>query len=98
MKTVIRTALAAALVALSGCTLTIDVNSVDPPSPQTPPAAVGACVEATAGHRVCGGAVGGGGAIAAPGGHAVGRGRAISAGQEDVSSSQHRVAQGAVSP
>lgn len=98
MKAWLRVVLGAALLSAAGCTLTLDPESVDRPVEDQPPRAVGACVEAASGTRVCGGAVGSGGAASRAGGHRVEAGRAVSTGLHEVSNTRHRIVEGAVAP
>ncbi len=98
MKTVLA-ALAAALV-LSACSLTIDPNGVKPPPEKTKQEARGACVDAAGGHKLCGGEISGGGSahVAAASGHAVARSEVGAGAVPQLSSSQHQIVRGAVSP
>lgn len=94
-----RTALVAALAALtlSGCSLMIDPNSVDPPPDQRPPP-LGACIEASGGHALCGGQVSGGAlSSTSTTAHAIERGT-VGAGGADLSGTNHGIKQGIVTP
>jgi hypothetical protein len=99
MRTVLAAALAGALVFTAGCSLSIDPASVPRPAAKRQAASRGGpCVAATGGHQLCGEEIGAAGRAAAPaGGHSV-RGGLVADGTAAVSSSQHRIAQGAVTP
>ncbi|HEX9308513.1 MAG TPA: hypothetical protein VF894_13540 [Anaeromyxobacter sp.] len=98
MHTMLRAAFGAALLASAGCSLTIDPGSVAPPTEKRAPPPRGACITTASGHAVCGDAIGPGARTKAPAsGHAV-RGRVDADGAQAVASSQHRIAQGAVTP
>lgn len=105
MRAILKGMLAATVIAASGCSLTIDTGSVKAPEPQKQAGARGTCIAAASGHQVCGDLVGAGSAaVSAPSGHAVRRSRlqadgASAVGQTaSISSSQHAILQGAVSP
>jgi hypothetical protein len=93
-----RTSWIAALAALglSGCSLMIDADSVAPPEEKKP--LLGACIDATGGHALCGGHASGGALPSTSAtAHAVKRGT-VNAAAADLSGTTHRIKQGTVSP
>ncbi len=97
MRTVMKGTLAALLVLSAGCSLTIDPESVKPPTATKKITPRGACVTAASGHELCGGEVSSGAANLASAGHKVARGD-VGTSTPNVSSSQHKITQGDVSP
>lgn len=99
MKTLFIAAVAA--LGLSGCSLMIDPDSVEPPKDKKAPA-LGACIDAgTAGHKLCGGRASAGAlsVTAAPsGGHQIKHGTADAGGAATISGTNHKIVQGIVSP
>ena len=93
-----RTALAAALAALTltGCSLMIDPDSVDPPAPAA--VVVPACLDASGGHSLCNGQVSGGALKSTAGSaYTIKRGT-IGAGSAELSGTNHNIQQGVVTP
>jgi hypothetical protein len=94
MRTLLAAALCAALFSLTGCSLSIDPESVSPPAEAQPVRPRGACVSAP-GHKLCGGLISAGGGVVTSVGH-VASGQVGAA--PNVSSAQHRIVRGDVSP
>ncbi len=99
---VLRGALAAALLATAGCSLTIDPESVEPPKEKKAITPRGACVDATGGHKLCGGQISAGSLREIAATHKVLRGTvAASASEPDLNvgvAGQHKIVRGDVSP
>ncbi len=95
MRTLVTAALGAALLFASGCSLSIDPNSVE--APKAPPKVTprGACVTTT-GHKLCGGQISAGAAKIGSTGHLIDG--AVGTSAPDLSSTQHMIVRGDVSP
>ncbi len=102
MRLALAAALGAALLFSTGCNLVIDPDSIPPPEEQPPPPpSRGACIDAAGGHKLCGGAISAGAEArvsAASSGHVVARGSVGGGAAPQVSSPQHQISRGAVSP
>ncbi len=96
MRILLGAALFGALALSTGCSLTLDPDSVAPPAKPPPITPRGACVSAEAGRQLCGGQItGGAGDVAAT--HRIVGGQ-VGTPSPNVSSAEHRIVRGDVSP
>jgi hypothetical protein len=94
MRTVLKGALASALILTAGCGSTADERSDPRDEERRTPR--GACISSAA-HKLCGGEISAGAGSVASAGRRVLRGH-VTLSAPDVASAQHRIVRGEVSP